>query len=158
MPTPNWPHLFFEPWNHHHWIRNFVLPQKYVKNFAVAQKLWILRPFFKIFLLRKQLLIKIIKTFKNSDLYMNYTIFYTKHTYKWILCNGIYYYIWQYRETHTHFFSLAPPFSGPLGQTCLCTFFVLFVLLYFCNLFGLSIRTSMQNLESVAQKMAELLH
>ena len=75
----------FETWNPHHWIGNFVLPQKYVKNFAVAQKLWILRPFFKIFLLRKQLLIKIIKTFKNSDLYMNYSIFYTKHTYKWIL-------------------------------------------------------------------------
>ena len=37
-------------------------------------------------------------------------------------------------------------------------FFVLFVLLYFCNLFGLSIQTSMQNLESVAQKMAELLN
>ena len=34
-------------------------------------------------------------------------------------------------------------------------FFVLFVLLQF---FGLSIQTSIQNLESVAQKMAELLH
>ena len=52
------PPPLFEPWNHHHWIRNFVLPQKYVKNFAVAQKLWILRPFFKIFLLRKQLLVE----------------------------------------------------------------------------------------------------
>ena len=30
--------------------------------------------------------------------------------------------------------------------------------IYLCNLLGLSIRTSMQNLESVAQKMAELLH
>ena len=37
-------------------------------------------------------------------------------------------------------------------------FFVLFVLLYFYNLSGQSIRTSMQNLESVAQKMTELLH
>ena len=33
-----------------------------------------------------------------------------------------------------------------------------FLLFYFCNLFGLSIQTSMQNLESVAQKMAEILH
>ena len=31
-------------------------------------------------------------------------------------------------------------------------------LLVLCNLMGQSIRTSMQNLESVAQKMAELLH
>ena len=35
-------------------------------------------------------------------------------------------------------------------------FFVLFVLLYFFILFGLSIRTFMQNLDSVAQKMSEL--
>ena len=35
-----------------------MLPQKYVKNFAVAQKLWILRPFFEIFLLRKQMVVK----------------------------------------------------------------------------------------------------
>ena len=35
-------------------------------------------------------------------------------------------------------------------------FFVLFVLLYFYNLFGQTIQTSMQNLESLAQKMAEL--
>ena len=34
--------------------------------------------------------------------------------------------------------------------------YVLFVLFYFCNLFGISIRTSMQNLESEAQKMSEL--
>ena len=34
--------------------------------------------------------------------------------------------------------------------------FVLMYFLYFCNLFGLSIRTCMQNLESVAQKMTEL--
>ena len=32
-----------------------------------------------------------------------------------------------------------------------------FVLFYVCNLFGLSIQTSMQNMESVAKKMAELL-
>ena len=41
-----------------------------------------------------------------------------------------------------------------------CTYFVHFlhfVLMYFCTLFGLSIQTSMQNLKSVAQKMAELL-
>ena len=31
-----------------------------------------------------------------------------------------------------------------------------YVLFYFCNLFGISIRTSMQNLESEAQKMSEL--
>ena len=42
---------------------NLMLPQKCVKNFAVAQKLWILRPFFKIFLLRKQLFIKNNKDF-----------------------------------------------------------------------------------------------
>ena len=35
--------------------------------------------------------------------------------------------------------------------------YVLFLHFYFCNLFGLSIRTSIQNLESVAQKMTELL-
>ena len=28
-----------------HWIRNFMLPQKYVKNFALAKKIWILQPF-----------------------------------------------------------------------------------------------------------------
>ena len=33
-----------------------------------------------------------------------------------------------------------------------------YVLNYFFNLFGISILTSMLNLESVAQKMAELLH
>ena len=30
------------------------------------------------------------------------------------------------------------------------------VLFYLCNLFGISIRTTMQNLESVAQKFSEL--
>ena len=38
------------PFFGHHWIRNFVLLQKYVKNFAVAQKLWILWPFFQKFI------------------------------------------------------------------------------------------------------------
>ena len=38
------------------------------------------------------------------------------------------------------------------------TFVLMYFFLYFCKLFGLSIRTSMQNLEAVAQKMAELLH
>ena len=33
---------------------------------------------------------------------------------------------------------------------------ILYFFLYFCKLFGLSIRTSMLNLESVAQKMSEL--
>ena len=37
-----------------------------------------------------------------------------------------------------------------------CIEVLIFVLMYF--LFGLSIGTSMQNLESVAQKIAELLH
>ena len=35
-------------------------------------------------------------------------------------------------------------------------FFVLFVLLYFCNLFGLSIQTFMQNFGLLAQKLSEL--
>ena len=52
------PSPLFEPWNPHHSIRNFVLPQKYIKNFAVAQKLWILRPFFKNFSLREQNLLQ----------------------------------------------------------------------------------------------------
>ena len=34
--------------------------------------------------------------------------------------------------------------------------YVLFRIFYFCDLFGISIRTTMQNLESVAQKMSEL--
>ena len=37
----------------------------------------------------------------------------------------------------------------------ICTFTLMYFL-YVCNLFGLSIRTSIQNMESVAQKMAEL--
>ena len=38
----------------------------------------------------------------------------------------------------------------------LCNWIITKIILY--NLLGQSIRTSMQNLESVAQKMAELLH
>ena len=30
----------------HHWIRNFLLPQKYVWNFVLGRKLWILQLFF----------------------------------------------------------------------------------------------------------------
>ena len=41
-----------------HWIRNFVVSQKYIWNFAVPQKLWIFWPFFKKCLLHKQLLVK----------------------------------------------------------------------------------------------------
>ena len=66
-----------------------MLPQKYIKNFAVAQKLWILRPFFKIFLLRKQLLKKV---------------------------NNMQYYIQQRHELHMHFFGLAPPFFRPCAR------------------------------------------
>ena len=40
--------------------------------------------------------------------------------------------------------------ATPLIVSCL-------ILLYYCHLFGQSIQTSMQNLESVAPKMAELL-
>ena len=39
------PPPFFMPRNPHHSIRNFMLPQKYVKNFALAKKIWILQPF-----------------------------------------------------------------------------------------------------------------
>ena len=42
--------------------------------------------------------------------------------------------------------------TGDLFVIKLVTEFIL------CNLLGLSIQTSMQNLEFVAQKMAELLH
>ena len=44
-------------------IINFVLPQKYVKKTLCSGKLWILRPFFKIFLLCKQFLVKNNKDF-----------------------------------------------------------------------------------------------
>ena len=48
------PPPLFELWNPHHSIGSFVQPQKYVKNFVLAQKLWILRPFFKSLSLGEQ--------------------------------------------------------------------------------------------------------
>ena len=44
--------------------------------------------------------------------------------------------------------------NGLVMSTFVLMYF--FVLLYFCNLFGLSIRTSMQNFRLLAQKLSEL--